>query len=380
MDAMIVRDGILSSIILFALVLLSVSCESSVISDGDSSATVWKYSSVGLFLGRAGIDDRRVIVAVKDTLIALDQKTGNARWKIVPTGVAISAADLPIRDGIVYFVNNGFAIAVSADTGNDVWRTRLLPAIGTDLYAGAVEVGTSRVYAVKRGGGVYGLDRNTGALLWNRSLVPQPIRMIEVEGMVCVAADDQRLDLPQGAITCLDGATGEIVWRYEVPDFGEDGQRLCHQGGVLARPALAGDLLLFGEGCGQLIALEVDTGRPVWNVQFNTAFDTAVLVAGDEAYACTRAPGCLSLRVSDGSVLWTTPIQGSVVKDPILVGNDLYVLALGGTIHRFERTTGRILNEIRVSGEDGSILTAPVYADGMIFSGNPRVFYGIRAP
>lgn len=346
-------------------------------SDGFSPA--WRYPSVGLFLGRPGADDERVVIAVLDSVIALSQSTGNPEWKLVPRGVEIQTVDLPLVAGVLYLINNGFVFAYDGVTGSEVWESEL-PGPGLDFGGSGVEVGQDRVYAARRGGAVYGLQRQTGTVLWQTNVDPQPTRMIEIGDMVCVPSNNLGQGLPQGAITCLDGNTGDVVWRYDVPDVDGNGQRICANGGVSARPTVAGNAMLFGEQCGQLIALDIETGGVIWNLETNSAFDSSVIVDGEIAYVCARAATCFAFRVADGSIVWTANVFGSVVTDPVLSGNDLLVLHIGGTLLRLDKSTGAVLGEVR-STDDGAVLsTAPVLRGGLIFSGGGTFFYGFEAP
>jgi outer membrane protein assembly factor BamB len=204
--------------------------------------------------------------------------------------------------------------------------------------------------------------------------------MVEIGELLCVASDDTELNLPQGAVTCLSVSSGDIVWRFDVPDS-VNGQRLCQDGGVSARPTVAGDLLLFGDQCGQLFALDVESGDVIWSERFATAFDADIIVAADVAYACTRSSFCLAFRIADGAVLWTAGLLGSAFQPPIMVDTVLYVVDIGGNLYKIDRLTGQILATIRSSENTGEFFfSRPVYRDGRIFTGGGDWFYALEAP
>lgn len=367
---------------LFGLLILCPACQ-----DGptfpNGSHILWRYRAIGHFFGEPSADAERVFIAVHDSVIALSHQTGRAVWKSVPTGVFISTAAIPVADGVLFVLNGGFVIAYDAASGSDRWRTLLQPVIGIDYGGAAVEIGRDQVYAAKRTTGqgpVYALDRQTGSIRWHQLISPQPTRIAEVGDLVCVASDDTSINLPQGAVTCLSASDGEAIWRFEVPDS-LNGQRACSDGGVPGRPTPAGSLLIFGDQCGLLFALELATGNVVWQRFIDTAFDSEVIVVGEIGYACTRRSFCMAFRVADGSLVWTTPhLRGSVLDAPIIVDDALYAVALGGFLYKIDRASGHIIAEVSSNEEDGFFLLRPTYEAGRIFTGGGDWFYGLEAP
>lgn len=368
------------------LATVAVGCEGGPLGfDGNGGEALWRYRSIGLFNGRPGVDGERVFIAVHDTVIALDQETGRAVWKAVPSGVFIAATTLQPEDGVLYVSNNGHLFAYDAATGVEHWRTLLTPAVGRD--GPAIEVGASQVYVGKltnsMSGPVYAVDRASGAVVWQTFVEPEPEQIVEVGNLVCVASEDRGFGLPQGAVSCLSAADGSLVWRFEVPDF-EDGQRLCEDGGVDGRPAVVGDRLVFGEECGQLFALDLATGEVLWRQRFNTPFDTDIVVDNEKGYACTRLPACFAFRLEDGGVVWSTPLGGSIEVPPIIISDNLLVLALVGFLSKIDLMTGVVKRTIEArteeNGDEGFFFLKPVHHDGRIFSGGGDFFFAIRAP
>ena len=367
--------------LLIALFIVVIGCDGSPLSS-DGSHVLWRYPATGHFFGEPGADDRRVFIAIKDSIIALDQVTGIPQWRKVPTGVFISTAALPVADGVLYVLNGGFVVAYDAQSGAERWRSLLQPVIGVDYGGAAPEVGRTRVYAAKRTtlqGPLYALDRQTGAVLWHRLIRPQPTRAAEVGDLVCVASDDTGVSLPQGAVTCLNGPDGEVIWRFDVPDS-LGGRRICPDGGIPGRPTPIAGLLLFGDQCGQLFGLRLTTGEIEWQRLFNTAFDSEVVVQGDQAYACTRSQTCMAFRVQDGSLMWTAELRGSVLGAPVVVGDALFVTALGGFLYKIDRHTGRILAEVVSEDDDGPLLLRPVFRSGRVFTGGGDWYFGLESP
>lgn len=339
---------------------------------------IWRYPALGLFLGAPSVDDERVFLMIRDSLIALDQQTGSRVWARSPSGQPNSTMSIPIVDGVIYVASGEFIVAYEAATGAERWRTRLLPQFGLADPGSGVEVGEEQVYAGTFGG-VYALDRQSGAILWHTRLNPLPKQIRAAGQLACVGQNASGLEQPQGAITCLSIQDGGVVWRFELPQIVE-GQRTCADGGVPGKPTAAEGLLLFGDECGQLFALDLDTGSVVWRRFFETAFDSEILTNGQNGYTCARSDRfCYSFTLADGTVIWRTQGTSGFVEPPTLDRGSLYAVDLGGVLYRLDASSGAVIWKVSSHDANGSLLSRPAVRDGIVFSGGGDWFYALHS-
>ncbi|MFI4919928.1 MAG: PQQ-binding-like beta-propeller repeat protein, partial [Legionellales bacterium] len=99
-------------------------------------------------------------------------------------------------------------------------------------------------------------------------------------------------------------------------------------------PIVLGKLVLIGFSDGKLDAMEIDTGRVVWqrsiayasgssDVERLVDIDSDPIVKDNIAYLASYQGYIGALSLADGQFLWTKP--GSVYKNMVLSANTLYI-------------------------------------------------------
>ncbi|NLW51446.1 MAG: PQQ-binding-like beta-propeller repeat protein [Candidatus Brocadiaceae bacterium] len=353
--------------------------------------------------------------------IAAAAERGDTDWPRFrgPGGQGVStAAGLPLK---------------WSSTENVRWKTPL-PGPGT---SSPVVVGRRVFLTCYSGFGVPGLptgtqedlrlhvlclDRDTGEILWNRTLQPrlpeQPgIREAHGYASSTPVADDERLYVYFGnsGVYAFD-FQGEQLWHRDV------GSKL-HPWGSGASPILWQDLLIVNasieSGCA--VALNRQSGQEVWRAQgIREAWNTPLVLTlpdgtselvlamqgkvvgldpagGRELWNCASditwyiVPSvvahedvvwCLGGRSGTAAVavraggrgdvtathrLWTGA-RGSNVPSPIVHDGHLYWMHEGrGTAFCAEAATGRIVYEQAIRPRAGQVYASPVLADGRLF-------------
>ena len=191
----------------------------------------------------------------------------------------------------------------------------------TGLSGGAAAIADGRVYAATGNGMVFGLEAVSGAEIWRRQL-RAPIRAAPtvIDGKVLVpTADSQTF--------ALDGATGDVLWQHA---------GLFEQAGILggASPAAADEIVIAAYASGEVVALALQSGQPLWNETVlrprrTLAIGTISDIVGDPVIVEGRvivagASGEMAaFDLERGDREWTADVTST--QTPWVAGNFLYV-------------------------------------------------------
>jgi outer membrane protein assembly factor BamB len=184
-------------------------------------------------------------------LYALHAETGEEIWQIDSQGTIFS---MPLLlDGVLIFTTElGRMIAVNAEDGSEIWNLALERPIIMEL---AVDNG--RLFGAG-GGTLYAVEAETGEILWENSIRSNYREVAAANGRVFLGTDD-------GRFYALDAENGEILWEYE--------GRANH--GAWTSPFVYEEAVYVGNRGAALVALSIETGALLWTIPI----DASVLIS-----------------------------------------------------------------------------------------------------
>jgi outer membrane protein assembly factor BamB len=274
------------------------------------------------------------LVALPDLgLYAFDRATGARRWSFHPPSGDTPGRFIIATDGVRIFTGSaaGYAYAVDARTGTSLWTTAIAVdgnSVVADPVAdqGSVFV-TLRHWTNPTTGGVVALDAVTGAIRWQRNFVPSGPgqgagsygRVGLWHGLVIASADD-------GAVYGLDRNTGAIVWVSPRP---------ADEGGFNdQRPvAVVGDVVAVGSDRTVLTGLDAATGQQRWTIRSEHGSIDFEMGSDDRYLYLPYVNLQMSaIDLSSGTIAWTSgslPI-GEYVAYAVSDGSQVYAPGLHG--------------------------------------------------
>jgi len=246
-----------------------------------------------------------------------------------------------VADGHVFVIDgSGQISAINEDTRDHVWTTRLEGPSRNDrmAFGGGIAFDEGRIYAHAGFNYFVALDATTGTEIWRTdTLVPFHGAPTVVDGRVFVTSDDNEL-------LSLDAATGAVQWTY---------QGIIESARLLTAPspAVLGDIVVAPFASGELVALRVQNGNPVWSDSLSSTGNLTGLsaindVAGSPViidgmvYAMSHAGVLVAIQLRSGERVWTQPAGG--IHAPWVVGNYLYVVTSEAEVVCLDRMTGAI--------------------------------------
>lgn len=262
-------------------------------------------------LGATGVIGSQSIItaAADDVEEPAWNKTINARIGSSPTIVM----------GTVYVGSEGnnAVYAISANTGEEEWMTRLDGAV----YP-AVSAVDGRVYAGSDDTNVYALDATTGEIEW------QTETGASVRSSPTVVGDTVYVGSNDGYVYALDAADGSISWSV---DTGSQ---------VQSAPTVTIDAVYIGDESGELYAFDTETGDTHWQVQTGGSIITAPTVAGSTVYVGNEEGEVVAADINDGSELWTFTTGSSILHSVSVANNYVYAVSGDGNAYGINITDG----------------------------------------
>ncbi|WPP45322.1 outer membrane protein assembly factor BamB [Pseudomonas sp. AN-1] len=251
----------------------------------------------------------------------------------------------------------GLVVAMNRETGKVLWETELDKPVSGGVGAGygLVLVGTLK-------GQVIALDSTSGEVKWRAPVGSEVLAAPASNGnVVVVQTQDDRL-------VALDATSGERLWSYEsTPAV------LTLRG--TGAPVVTNQLAVAGLSSGKVIALDVQRGIPVWEqrvavpqgrseLERMVDIDGGLLLSGGTLYVVTYQGQLAALDLMSGRPLWQRQAS-SYVGVATGFGN-IYVSQAGGTVEGIdERSTSALWSNDALARRQ---LTSPA-----VFSSNVAV-------
>jgi len=190
-----------------------------------------------------------------------------------------------------------------------------------------------------------------------------------------------------GVLSCLDAATGKVVWRKDpfpkvVPKFFTSTSPIIVDGMAIGH--------LGGQGNGALIAYDLNTGDEKWRwAGEGPAYASPALltVAGTKQLVTLAEKSVVSVGVADGKLLWQLPFAPASraynAATPIIDGQTVIYTGAGrGTkaIKVEKQGDSFIAKELWSNAELAPQYNTPVLRDGLLFGlSNSGNLYCINA-
>lgn len=227
-----------------------------------------------------GLASHCVTPCITGRLVCVDASDGRVLWNFATapdgsTGGAVwSSAAVDASRRMIYVGTGNYCtgtdlhssaiIALNADTGALIWRYKRIPQGDTNnLDFGSSPVlydvdGTPMLALPSKDGHCYGLNRATGALMWDTVVTDGDSRGGSIASPAAAYGKvffGGTVQVATGFFVALDQRDGHIVWRTT--------QSLP----ILGATAVAGGVAFVGCDDGALHAYEASTGAELWNAQ-----------------------------------------------------------------------------------------------------------------
>jgi outer membrane protein assembly factor BamB len=314
--------------------------------------------------------DRVFALDARDTVIAFDVQSGRELWRNdVKPGAERShtfgGGLAATSDRVFVTTGYGQVLALEAATGNEIWRQQVTAPI-----RGAPTVADGRVFAITVENQLEALSADDGHRLWAHNGIPEPAGLL---GAASPAVEGDIIIVPytSGELFALRVENGRPLWTDNLATARPLGA-LATLADIRGRPVIDRGRVYAVSHSGRMVAIDLRTGDRAWEQDVGGTH--SIWVAGDYLYVLANDVDLLCLLRQDGRVRWVRelpryedpqkkedPVRWS---GPVLAGDRLIVVASNGEALSVSPYTGKALG--RVEFPDAVFLD-PIVANDTLY-------------
>jgi len=312
---------------------------------------LWQYRLEGLgFDSGPIVAESTVFAADADgQIVALSLQDGSERWKKkLETGFMASPA---WHQGVLYLGDlDGVIRAMDPMTGQEKWQYDAKREI--DAGANFFE---DKVLMTSQSGSLIALDRHQGKLLWQYE------------------TDDQLQCGPTlaGNLTFL-GGCDQHLHIIDVETGRPHSDKIPIQSPTGSTPTATDSLVLVPNYQGQIWAFAIPGFELLWkfeNSQIAGEFKNSVAVAQDTVVAASANRRLFALELKTGKLIWEHVLRRRVEGSPLIAGDQVVIAGSDGRVALHDLKTGK---ELWMFELKGSFLGSAAVADEKLIVASDR--------
>lgn len=248
-------------------------------------------------------------------------------------------------DKVFSVSREGDTYAFDVDTGETLWHTDLSDLEGerafyenreSALINGGPTTGIKKVFLGSENGDVFALDAETGKLDWQAK--------IKGEVITAPAIDDGILAVnsASGIMKAFNASNGEELWAVEQPV-----PPLTLRG--VSAPIIASGGVILGGAAGTLDVFLLTTGQQGWSAEVGESsgatelgrvidVDSSPVIYGSKVYSISARGNLVAVEVQTGRVLWKR--KYSSYRQLAVTSSTIYLTNVKGHVYAIDRVNG----------------------------------------
>jgi outer membrane protein assembly factor BamB len=299
---------------------------------------------------RPAIDDERVYAATRDGRVrAFDARTGESIWD-TDTDRPLSGGP-GVGDGLILLgTSDGDVLALGEKTGEIEWRARVSSEV---LSAPQAQGGIAVVRTID--GKLFGLSSDDGTRLWVYDRTA-PVLTLRGTSSPVLAEGTAVAGFDSGQIVAVALNNGQPLWetRVAVPRGRTELERMVD---IDADPVIDASTVYVVTYQGQVAALELFSGQVIWRRDMSS--HAGLGVGPENVYVTDDTSHVWALNRGNSASMWRqAKLEARRVSPPAVFGRYVVVGDLDGYVHWLRKDDGQFVARVRV--DSNSIVAAPV--------------------
>lgn len=288
---------------------------------------------------------------------AIDAASGKVRWN---RDVKLKLAGGPgVGEGLLVVGGmDGDVLALDAANGGERWRARVSAEV-----VSAPAIDGHLVFVRSNDGRVFALDTSDGKQRWVNDRATVPLLSLRGNASPRVAGDLLINATDAGKVMALRASDGASAWEQTLAtaEGRSEVERLNDMDGDLK---IDGDVIYAAAYHGQVVALNLASGRQIWNRQLSSY--TNVDVSASQVYAVDDQSQVWALDRTSGASMWKQDaLQYRWLSGPAVQGDYVVVGDLEGYVHWLAIADGKEAARERLS--KNAIRATPVVIGDTVY-------------
>lgn len=338
--------------------------------------TVWS-ASVGKGIGkyyshlRSDGNDSSLFVADRNGLVkALALDTGKVIWQTslsekpgffsTKNHSAMLSAGLTVDGDLVYVGSERAVVfALNASDGKVAWKTQVAgevlsrPTISHDLML----IHTSN-------GMLQAIDKTNGTIKWTLSL-DIPTLSLRGESAPAIASSGVAVfGGDNGRVSAVMMDQGQLIWQQAISEV-KGATEIDRLNDVDMSPVIVNDIVYAAAYNGNFVALELSSGRILWQRQFGSVNNFSVDTSTGHIYFVDQNDRILALKSDTGITVWNqSALLHRGLTAPLIYNGYLVVGDSKGYLHWLNIEDGRFVSQQKVNSY--GFLSDPIEISGKL--------------
>lgn len=310
------------------------------------------------------LTDKLIVAANSiDGVVAYDRERGSVRWRLdIRDGVEGGGY---LTEDVLYFgAGDGQLYAVGIEDGHILWT---YPLKAEGLARPLVHNGT--LYVLGGNNVAHALDAKTGKLNWIYNRREAGTLSVRGGSQPAISGDLVLIGFSDGSLVGLNRSSGALVWETNL-------NRNKRFRDVDATPVIDGNTAFVSSYDGALYAVGTNDGRIQWSLE-DGGYDE-VLLQGSTLFYSSSNGKTMAIDKGSGKVKWSQDNPKGIATSPVLYKGTLLVGEMDGDLRFLDPRNGDLLNVFSPGRGVTSRANVDAKRDEVFFTSADANLYALR--
>jgi outer membrane protein assembly factor BamB len=307
--------------------------------------------------------DNLIVANSFDGLVSYNKKTQSINWRF-QISKGIESAGLAVSDNLFVGGLDGVFYSIDLDDGKLIWKFDTKSEIVSEPV-----LNKGFVYFLNGANALFALDASSGKQQWVYNRQETSTQMtVRGGGRPVIDNNIIYLGFSDGALVAVNIQTGTPQWDVLL-------NKNSRFKDIDANPVIDGDKIFINSYDDKLYCLSKSNGSLIWKSDFGGA--TAPVIAGDSLIYSTSKGHLVSVSKNEGKIFWTIKNISGIATEPVLNKNHVIVGESQGSLKLFNVLTGELLTSFDPGRGIASKPVVDRQQDIYFISGEANV-YGLK--